>query len=78
VSVEPGVHSPQHANSSVFAERLAVSIASFHEQLLGANAIIARVRNPSGLVDPYARLWDVFDSFRKSTVLPSTPPPHKN
>ena len=48
----------------------AVSIASLHEQLLGANAVIARARTPSGLVLPYARLWDVFDSFKTSTVVP--------
>jgi tRNA(fMet)-specific endonuclease VapC len=55
----------QHAQAEFF-----VSIVSFHEQILGWNAYIARAKDQSGIVHGYTRLERILSDFSHSQVLP--------
>src|SRR5437016_6121891 len=47
-----------------------VSIVSFHEQVLGANAYINGARTAQGVVDGYERLGEILADFAAAQVLP--------
>ena len=47
-----------------------VAIVSFHEQILGWNAYIARAKDQTGIVRGYGRLEKILSDFSRSQVLP--------
>ncbi|MBC8869620.1 MAG: type II toxin-antitoxin system VapC family toxin [Planctomycetes bacterium] len=47
-----------------------VAIVSFHEQILGWNAYIARAKDQTGVVRGYGRLEKILNDFSRSQVLP--------
>ena len=47
-----------------------VSIITFHEEMLGWNAYIARAKDQAGVVRGYAKLYDLLEYFRDTQVLP--------
>jgi tRNA(fMet)-specific endonuclease VapC len=47
-----------------------VTISSFHEELLGWNAYIAKAKNLAGIVKGYARLLKILTDFNAAQVLP--------
>jgi len=47
-----------------------VAIVSFHEQILGWNAYIARAKDQTGIVRGYGRLEKILGDFSGSQVLP--------
>jgi tRNA(fMet)-specific endonuclease VapC len=49
-----------------------VTIVSFHEQILGWNACLARARDTSGVVRGYTKLEGILSDFARSQVLPYT------
>jgi tRNA(fMet)-specific endonuclease VapC len=51
---------------------LFVSIVSFHEEVLGWNAYLARAKDASGIVRGYRRLEGILSDFARSQVLPYT------
>lgn len=51
-------------------EDFALSIASFHEQLLGAHSLINRAQTNTALLRGYQLLSDILASFSDSPVLP--------
>jgi tRNA(fMet)-specific endonuclease VapC len=55
----------QYPESSFF-----VTIVSFHEQILGWNAYLARARDSSGVVRGYTKLEGILSDFARSQVLP--------
>ena len=48
----------------------ALSVVSFHEQVLGAHALINRARTPAEVVRGYTLLLGVFHSYQIAPVLP--------
>jgi len=62
------------ALSARIAQRLQdeffVSVVSFHEEILGWNAYIARAKNLSGVVRGYSRLTKILHDFSRAQVLP--------
>jgi tRNA(fMet)-specific endonuclease VapC len=62
----------------VLAQRIAlysqadffVTIVSFHEQILGWNAYIARAKDQAGTVHGYSRLQRILADFSRANVLP--------
>jgi tRNA(fMet)-specific endonuclease VapC len=48
----------------------ALSIVSFHEQVLGAHALISRARTPAEVIRGYTLLLGVFQSYQIAPVLP--------
>jgi tRNA(fMet)-specific endonuclease VapC len=55
----------QHSQSDFF-----VTIVSFHEQILGWNAYIARADDPTGVVRGYSRLERILADFSRAQLLP--------
>jgi tRNA(fMet)-specific endonuclease VapC len=51
-------------------EELALTIVSFHEQVLGCHDYINRSRQPAGIVRGYAMLDRVLQTFSTAPVLP--------
>jgi tRNA(fMet)-specific endonuclease VapC len=49
-----------------------VTIVSFHEEVLGWNAYLARARDASGIVRGYTKLEGILSDFARSQVLPYT------
>jgi tRNA(fMet)-specific endonuclease VapC len=47
-----------------------VTIVSFHEQILGWNAYIARAKDQQGIVRGYSRLEGILGDFSQAQVLP--------
>ena len=47
-----------------------VTIVSFHEQILGWNAYLARARDSIGVVRGYTKLEGILSDFARSQVLP--------
>lgn len=47
-----------------------VSIITFHEEMLGWNAYIARAKDQAGVARGYAKLYDLLEYFRDAQVLP--------
>src|SRR3954468_14844500 len=50
-----------------------VTIVSFHEQILGWNAYLARARDSSGVMRGYTKLEGILSDFGASQVLPYAP-----
>lgn len=48
----------------------ALSIVSFHEQVLGANSLITRARKPAELIRAYALMSAVHQGYMTAPVLP--------
>ncbi len=59
----------QHAQSEFY-----VTIVSFHEQILGWTAYIARARDTGGVVRGYLRLHAILTDFSFAQVLPFDDP----
>ncbi len=57
----------QYAQSDFF-----VTIVSFHEQVVGWNAYLARARDSSATVRGYSKLEGILGDFARSQVLPYT------
>jgi tRNA(fMet)-specific endonuclease VapC len=49
---------------------LALSVVSYHEQVLGCQTYLGRAQNPADLLRGYAMLWRVHSDFSMSIVLP--------
>jgi tRNA(fMet)-specific endonuclease VapC len=47
-----------------------VTIVSFHEQVVGWNAYLARAKDSSGVVRGYSKLEGILSDFSRSQVLP--------
>ncbi len=56
--------------SHVSVADLALCIVSFHEQVLGCNAYIARSKTPADVVRGYAMLDRILSAFAAAAVLP--------
>jgi tRNA(fMet)-specific endonuclease VapC len=52
------------------AADFALSLVSFHEQVLGAQALISRARTTADLIRSYAVLQNVLQDFSTAIVLP--------
>ncbi len=50
-----------------------VTIVSFHEQIMGWNAYLARARDSAGVVRGYSRLEGILSDFARSQVLSFAP-----
>lgn len=66
---------PEHATltariSRYAAEDFAFSIVSFHEQTLGANALIARTKKPAEVIRGYTLFREILQGFTEAPVLP--------
>src|SRR6266542_6683442 len=48
----------------------ALSVVSFHEQTLGAHALISRARTPAEVIRGYTLLLGVFQRYHVAPVLP--------
>lgn len=52
------------------SQDFALSIISFHEQILGAHSFINRAKNDAEILRGYTLLREIIQGFSKATVLP--------
>jgi tRNA(fMet)-specific endonuclease VapC len=52
------------------SQDFALSIISFHEQILGAHSFINRAKNDAEILRGYTLLREILQGFSKATVLP--------